>query len=282
MRRRQLLKLTGAGIASTAFVGTASAHVEDPYADRWVAADPSNYTNSSRGAGSINWLIMHVTQGSYGGTVSWFQNPDANVSTQYVIRNSDGHATQMVHNEDIAWHAGGQNYNTHSIGFEHEGFVGQTNFTDALYRTSADIARWLCERYDIPKEHPTGVAPCDARNGGGIIGHHQVPESDCGPNDHTDPGSTWDWDHYMSLVHGGDGGSGDFAEGAIVESTTTLNTREQPGTGSTVVGTMPTGADAEIVNGPVDEDGYRWWGLHWLDHGVWGWSVERYLDLGHV
>ncbi len=281
--RRSVLKQLGAigavGLGSAGLSGTASAHVQDPYADRWVAADSSNYTNDNKAASEINWIIIHVTQGSYGGTVSWFQNPDSDVSTQYVIRNSDGHATQMVHNEDSAWHGGGQNYSFHSIGIEHEGYVGQTNFTDALYQKSANIVSWACDTYGIPKERPTGVAPCDARNGGGIIGHHQVPESDCGYNDHTDPGSTWDWDYFMSLVNGDSGGGNKFVDGDRVTPTTNLNTREQPGTDQPIVATISPGEVGEIMNGPIDKGGYRWWGVHWLDRNVWGWSVERYLEF---
>ncbi len=32
------------------------------------------------------------------------------------------------------------------------------------------------------------------------------------------------------------------------------------------------------MNGPIDKGGYTWWGVHWLDRNVWGWSVERYLQ----
>lgn len=33
------------------------------------------------------------------------------------------------------------------------------------------------------------------------------------------------------------------------------------------------------MNGPVTEDGYTWWGIHWLEADIWGWSVERYLQI---
>lgn len=259
-------------------------------ADAWKPAAASNYTNASRGAGKINWIVLHVTEGSYEGSINWFQNPNANVSAHYVLRNADGHATQMVRHEDIGWHAGGQNYNEYSIGIEHEGHVGQTNFTDALYQKSAAIVRRLCEQYDIPKRHPgSAVAPCDATAGGGIIGHHQVPEANCGPNDHTDPGSTWDWEQFMALVRGdggggngndgGDGGNGGgrFSAGDQVASTTNLNTRHRPGLDSRVLKTMSPGAVGEIMNGPVRKDGYTWWGVHWLEDDLWGWSAGRYL-----
>jgi N-acetyl-anhydromuramyl-L-alanine amidase AmpD len=214
MNRRYFLTLAGMTLGASAVVGTVSAsHVEDPYANEWEPAYSGNYDNDSRGTGYINWVVIHVGQGDYGSIVNTFQNPAANVSAHYVIRNSDGYAAQMVHHEDTAWHAGGQNYNTYSIGIEHGGYTDQTTFTEALYQKSANIVSWLCDTYDIPKEHPTDVAPCDPSSGGGIIGHHQVPEADCGPNDHTDPGSTWDWDHYMGLVTGGDGDDGGEEDG---------------------------------------------------------------------
>lgn len=203
--RRNVLKHIGTatviGLGGVGLTGTASAQVQDPYADRWVAADPSNYTNASRGSGSINWVIVHVTEGSYSGTVSWFQNPNADVSTHYVIRNSDGHSTQMVHYQDIGWHAGNWDYNQQSIGIEHEGYTDETEFTNALYEKSAAITRWYCDHFGIDTHRPTGSLPSDA-SGSGIIGHNQVPGST-----HTDPGSTWDWSHYMNLV--GDSSGGD-------------------------------------------------------------------------
>lgn len=260
-------------------------------ADAWKPAAASNYTNASR-AGKINWIVLHVTEGSYEGSINWFQNPSANVSAHYVLRNADGHATQMVRHEDIAWHAGGQNYNEYSIGIEHEGHVGQTNFTDALYQKSAAIVRRLCEQYDIPKRHPgSAVAPCDATAAGGIIGHHQVPEANCGPNDHTDPGSTWDWEQFMALVRGdggggngndgGDGGNGGgrFSAGDRVASTTNLNTRARPGTDAAIRETVSPGTTGKITGDPTQEGGYTWWKVQW-ETGVQGWSAGRYLTPG--
>lgn len=154
---------------------------------RWVAAHSSNYTpgNREEDGNSINYVIIHTTQGSYAGSISWFQNPDANVSAHYVIRSSDGEITQMVQNKDIAWHAGNWDYNVHSIGIEHEGYIDQPGwYTDTLYRSSAALTRWLSDTYGIPRDRDH------------IIGHNQVPGST-----HTDPGSLWDWDWYMNLVN---------------------------------------------------------------------------------
>ncbi len=81
---------------------------------------------------------------------------------------------------------------------------------------------------------------------------------------------------YRSTYGGGSGGGG-FADGEQVTPTTALHTRKQPGTDQTIVATISAGEVGEIMNGPIDKNGYTWWGVHWLNRGVWGWSVERYL-----
>lgn len=177
----------------------------------WRPADSSNYTNANRSAADIDWVIVHVAEGSASGTVSWFQNASADVSAHYVV-GSDGYRAQSVSDADIAWHAGNWTYNEGAIGIEHGGYTDQTNFSDALYQSSAKITRYVCDAYDIPKEHPSGVAPCDG-SGGGIIGHSQVPDpGNCGlgggAGHHSDPGSTWDWETYMSYVGGTNAGGG--------------------------------------------------------------------------
>lgn len=149
----------------------------------WNAACSCNYQVANRT--SISTIVVHVTQGSYAGTISWFKNPDSNVTTHYVIRSSDGQVTQMVREKDIAWHA--RNANATSVGIEHEGFVDQPSwFTDAMYRSSAALVRNIADRRGIPKDRAH------------IVGHSEVPG-----NDHTDPGVNWNWTYYMQLVRGG-------------------------------------------------------------------------------
>jgi hypothetical protein len=153
----------------------------------WNPAYSGNFQAASRGAAQINYVIIHTTQGSYGGTISWFKNPDANVSSHYVVRSSDGERTHMVDDSDIAWHDAC--FNSETIGIEHEGFVADPDawYTEAMYTSSAELTAWLCDQYGIPKD----------RNH--IFGHGEAP--DC--SDHTDPGSGWNWTHYMDLVHTG-------------------------------------------------------------------------------
>ncbi|EST30862.1 hypothetical protein N566_20985 [Streptomycetaceae bacterium MP113-05] len=153
---------------------------------QWVPADSSNYADGRSSA--ITAVVVHVTQGSYAGTINWFQNPDAGVSAHYVVRSSDGQVTQMVRDNDTAWHA--RSGNAYAVGIEHEGYVDDPSwFTDAMYRSSAALTAHLADRYGIPKDRAH------------IVGHSEVPG-----NDHTDPGPNWDWNYYMQLVGGSTGG----------------------------------------------------------------------------
>jgi N-acetyl-anhydromuramyl-L-alanine amidase AmpD len=162
---------------------------------QWIPACSSNYTDSSRGAGSIDKIVIHTMEGSYSGSISWFQNCSASVSAHYVIRSSDGEITQMVDEADIGWHAGHWDTNERSIGIEHEGYVasGDRWYTDSMYRASAELVRDICDRYGIPKDRSH------------IIGHNEVPGCSTpgggGSGCHTDPGSYWDWTYFISLVN---------------------------------------------------------------------------------
>ncbi|GAA2312154.1 N-acetylmuramoyl-L-alanine amidase [Streptomyces hawaiiensis] len=160
-------------------------HVVDHPGAAWQPASRSNYTPSNRPrAHPLHYVIIHVAQTTYAGTLSVFRNPGRKVSAHYVVRSADGRVAQCVRESDIAWHAGNWDYNTRSIGIEHEGWVGRPGyFTDVMYERSARLTAAICRTYGIP------------RNREHIIGHGEVPGSD-----HTDPGRHWDWKRYLRLV----------------------------------------------------------------------------------
>ncbi|MEV5952160.1 peptidoglycan recognition family protein [Streptomyces sp. NPDC051987] len=187
--RRRLLK--SAAIAAVPYAllpaGRADAltgAVDYPTAE-WQAASGDNRTAAQRpDEYPIDRVIVHVTQQSYAGTLATFQNPRARVSAHYLVRSADGHVAQCVRETDIAWHAGNWDFNTRSIGIEHEGWVDRPEyFTDALYTESARLTASICDRYGIPKDRDH------------VIGHVEVPGTD-----HTDPGRHWDWVRYLRLV----------------------------------------------------------------------------------
>ena len=152
-----------------------------------------NYTNSNRETSyDIRKVVIHVAEGSYSGTVSWFENCAAGASAHYVV-SREGRVAQCVRDEDIAWHAGWWDTNTHSIGIEHAGYIDNPEwFTRSMYHTSARLSAWCCKKYKIPidRKHIIGhsqVPGCSSGSGGGV---------DC----HTDPGPYWNWNKYMRLI----------------------------------------------------------------------------------
>ena len=179
--------LTGLDVPSSGPRGRASTDYSG--AAQFVAASSSNYSDYSRTGSDIDYIIIHTVQGSYNGCISWFQNSSASVSAHYVVQSSDGEVTQMVKEEDVAWHAGNWSYNEASIGIEHEGYVDapDTWYTDAMYAGSAALSADIVSRTDVEPDRDH------------IIAHYEVPSAT-----HTDPGSGWDWDYYMELVTGGE------------------------------------------------------------------------------
>ena len=169
-----------------------AAYAEDP------GGDPGNYGDYDKAARprdlKINSIVIHDTEESYANTIATFQNPASYVSANYVIQSSTGDVTEMVRPRDVAWAVGDWYYNTHSISIEHEGFAAQGSvwYTQAMYKASATLVRYLAHRFHVPlgRLH--------------IIGHDNV----AGPTDaytaaqHWDPGPFWNWNYYMSLLHG--------------------------------------------------------------------------------
>ncbi|WP_327590885.1 N-acetylmuramoyl-L-alanine amidase [Nonomuraea sp. NBC_00507] len=140
---------------------------------------------------SVDYIVIHDTEGTFQGIPAMIGDPKY-VSWHYTIRSRDGHVAQHVATRDIAWHAGNWDVNTRSIGIEHEGYLakGGTWYTEAMYRASAKLVRYLADKYGIPLDRAH------------ILGHDNVPgatpKSVAGM--HNDPGPYWDWAHYFDLM----------------------------------------------------------------------------------
>ncbi|MFB6722796.1 N-acetylmuramoyl-L-alanine amidase [Kribbella sp. NPDC056345] len=156
------------------------------------AGDYGNHDLANRPkTGKIDYIIIHDTEGGWQGTLNMVQDPNY-VSWQYTMRSSDGHTWQHVKAKDVAWHAGNWYVNMHSIGIEHEGFAAQgaTWYTEAMYRNSAKLVKYLAAKNNIPLDRAH------------IIGHDQVPGTlpTTVGGMHWDPGPYWDWEHYFDLL----------------------------------------------------------------------------------
>jgi len=182
----------------------------------WNAAASCNYTVGRTAA--ITNITIHTTQGSYAGSISWFQNCSAQVSAHYVVRSSDGQITQMVLEKDKAWHVGSEN--SYTIGIEHEGYIENPTawYTDAMYNASALLTRDICASYgfDKTKVYDGSLgwnAVISDRAAYVAKGHVNFPNQT-----HQDPGSGWNWAKYKTLVAGGSTGTTQLLANAGFES----------------------------------------------------------------
>ena len=174
--------------------------------------NPAPECNFGERTNPVSGVVIHYTEGSYAGCISWFKNCDAQVSAHYVIRSSDGQVTQMVREADKAWHA--RSANAYTIGIEHEAYGDIVSyFTDAMYKSSADLVRDICSRYETIDGHRTfyrdtldsGIRLNEGLHSLGgesactkIRGHQHYPDQS-----HTDPGPYWDWNYYYKLINQG-------------------------------------------------------------------------------
>lgn len=163
--------------------------------------DAYNYGNYDLGERdrrppTVRYIVIHDIEGTADSAIATFQNPLYEVSAHYVI-DTDGQITQMVATRDVAWHAGNWYINGHAIGIEIAGHAidAQTGYSQAIYRATAKLVRYLADRYDIPLDRAH------------IIGHDDIPgpTSYYQPGMHWDPGPYFDWAALMRLLQDDDG-----------------------------------------------------------------------------
>lgn len=149
-------------------------------------AHPGNYTKGR--TARIDRIVIHVADGTYGGTLSWFADPKCNTSAHYTVA-TDGRVGQSVQEGDTAWHAGDWNMNARSVGIEHEGMPSRGPWTPsaAQLQASAELVAGICRRHGIPADRAH------------VIGHNEVnPDRKARANC---PGPTWPWDAFLRAVN---------------------------------------------------------------------------------
>lgn len=150
-----------------------------------------NYTIGDRPTDvSIHYIVIHATELSYPDTIARFQNPN-HVSAHVVIRQHDGHRTEMVTPKNVAWHAGNWDMNCRSLGIEQEAFVTDAaSFTEPMLDALvSQILEWSAQ-YDIPLDRAH------------LLGHDNVaaPTKKVRTQMHRDPGWSFDWERLFQKL----------------------------------------------------------------------------------
>jgi N-acetyl-anhydromuramyl-L-alanine amidase AmpD len=182
---------------------------------KWNAAYSGNFGTTLI---QQKFVVVHDVEGSYLGCISWFKNTTAGVSAHYVLNthpngvNSStkapnttpdapvGEVTQMVEEKYRAWHVGC--WNSYMIGIEHEGYASVNGwYTAEGYASSAKLVKYLCDKYNIPKDRNHVIAHQEWQNAtwrSWVNSTGQGFDPTC--NTHVDPGIYWNWSSFMSLV----------------------------------------------------------------------------------
>ena len=157
-----------------------------------------NFSSKIRLKRSIKFIIIHYTgMQSEIESIKRLKNIKSKVSCHYFI-NRKGQITQMVNDNQVAWHAGKSkwknfdNLNENSIGIElvnkgHE--FGYQNFSSNQIINLINLCKILKKKYNIKKEN--------------ILGH-----SDIAPLRKLDPGEKFPWKRLAKFNLGRWHGSG--------------------------------------------------------------------------
>tara|TARA_B100001063_G_C16607056_1_gene473836 strand:+ start:86 stop:796 length:711 start_codon:yes stop_codon:yes gene_type:complete len=151
-----------------------------------------NFSKKTRFKTEIKYVIFHYTgMQSEIESIKRLKNPNSKVSCHYLI-SRNGLITQMVKDQNIAWHAGKSkwkrlnNLNEKSIGIElvNKGHkIGYQNFKKAQIKSLIQLCRNLKKKYSIKKEN--------------FLGH-----SDIAPLRKKDPGEKFPWQKLSKLKIG--------------------------------------------------------------------------------
>jgi len=136
---------------------------------------PVNHTNG--GQESVRGVVVHIMDGTYAGTDSWFRNPAARASSHFGTSRA-GELCQWVDTADRAWAQAAGNRTWLSV--ENEG-KGGDELTDAQLDANARVLAWAHEKYGVPLKLADG--PDDkglgyhAMGGSAWGGHTSCPGS---------------------------------------------------------------------------------------------------------
>jgi len=127
---------------------------------KWLGPSP----NESGNMGPVRLGVVHIMEGSLGGTDNWFSNTAAQVSAHFGV-GKDGTVHQYVDTSRIAWAEA--SFNGQAISVELEGYSGDY-LTLAQAVALGNLIKWVNAQHGVP------FAWTWDPNGVGWIGHGQL------------------------------------------------------------------------------------------------------------
>ena len=146
-----------------------------------------NYTPKDPGR-MVSCVIIHATATSgKDSPLEWLCDPKSKVSAHYII-DTLGAIYHLVHEQNVAWHAGESSFNGTSGVNEFSVGIELVNANDGIMPyTDPQLASCAELTADICKDNHISF--------GAVVGH-----ADIAPGRKTDPGPLFPWDHFRSLV----------------------------------------------------------------------------------
>lgn len=145
--------------------------------------------NYSARNGKVRLIVVHDCEGSFGGSVSWFAEPQSKVSAHIVLSEDGTQAIQMVHWANKAWHA--CVFNSASEGIESAGFAAK-GLAAAEWLSLASIVAFRLRANGLPCVYAEGGI------GSGFCQHVDLGVPGGGHHDISSDKSVWD--NFVRLV----------------------------------------------------------------------------------
>lgn len=122
---------------------------------RFVAAahdDPAH-----RGTGQLRYIVIGTAGTTYEQAVSRMTDPSSFTSSHYLISDTDGQVTQLVHTADVAWYASDSTVNGQAVTIALDA-VHNGQYSDSTYTSLAALVKYLATTYQIPldRQHVLG------------------------------------------------------------------------------------------------------------------------------
>ena len=241
----------------------------------WIGAHPGNFRAGRPGGHRPEAIVIHIMDGSLGGTDSWFNDPKSSVSAHYGV-GEGGALHQYVKETDTAFHAGtvdhpswpllkpGVNPNYYTIGVEHEGRdASPYPWPDPELEASLRLVRDIAMRWAIP---------LDADH---IVTHHMIRRGK------TCPGTNFRMADYLERLNALEPPGAEAAaawNGGQVRAVANANVRGHPSTASPPVAKLLAGeafaAIGLVEDGEVVMANGRWF-VDQARRYLWAGATDR-------